>query len=257
MTQAPDPRRDDALDDIEETDDGPKATGRRAAHRVRRCVATMERRSPEGMLRFVLSPDGLLTPDLDARLPGRGAWVMAGRDHLETAIRKGAFSRAFKTQAKTPPDLVDRVHGLLVRRALDGLGLGRRAGQVLAGFDQVREHLRAERPACLIEASDGAADGRAKVLGLARAVHQHGEESRIQLIACFTAAELGMALGRERVIHACVKRGRFADAWLADIARLSGFRRLWPEDWTTASQASPDPTAAEAPAAAPIHGGET
>ena len=55
------------------------------------------------MIRFVLSPDSQVTPDLAARLPGRGAWVTASREAIELAVKKGAFSRAFKAQVKVAP----------------------------------------------------------------------------------------------------------------------------------------------------------
>ncbi len=126
----------------------------------------MERRDPAAMIRFVLSPDGEVTPDLAGRLPGRGAWVSANRAAVEAALKKGAFSRAFKKQAKTPPGLVDAIDGLLARRVLDMLGLVKRSGDLILGFEQVREAVRASRPACLIEASDGSEDGRGKLLGL-------------------------------------------------------------------------------------------
>jgi predicted RNA-binding protein YlxR (DUF448 family) len=203
----------------------------------RRCIATLQRQPQGRMIRFVLSPDGEATPDLAARLPGRGAWVTASREALDLAVRKGAFSRAFKTQAKAPAGLPDQVETLLARRVLDMLGLAKRSGDLILGFEQVREWIRAERPGCLIEASDGAADGRSKLLGLLKAAHAADEAGPgfvdvAGLVAgCFSAGELGMALGRERVIHACLKQGRFADAWMGELARLSGFRRLWPAEW--------------------------
>lgn len=243
------------------TDAGPpRHVGKGGAAPERRCIATMASRPQAEMIRFVLSPDGVVTPDLAARLPGRGAWVTADRASLETAIRKGAFSRAFRMQAKTPPELADDVERLLARRLLDGLGLAKRAGEVVTGFDNVRQLLREQRPACMIEASDGSADGRSKVLGLSRAAHgperpdldgdiddeiaslQAGGDAggdaagavEPPVLGCFSSEELAMALGRERVIHACLKQGRLAQGWMGDLARLSGFRRVTPVEWRPA-----------------------
>lgn len=252
MTQTPETRLEDDLTapDIEETDAGPVLNTRRApADPQRRCIATMEHRPQAEMIRFVLAPDGALTPDLAARLPGRGAWVTADRASLDLAVKKGAFSRAFRTQVRPPEGLADLVEQLLLRRCLDHLGLGRRGGDVIAGFDQVRDLVRNGSPAVVLEASDGAADGRGKVLALARAAQEAAGRDWI-LAGCFSSEELGMALGRGRVIHACVKQGRFADAWRMELARLSGFRRLTPEDWALKDRTFPDPFAAEADPAA-------
>ncbi len=252
MTQTPAPRLEDGLTppDIGETDAGPVVNTRRApADPRRRCIATMEARSQADMIRFVLAPDGALTPDLAARLPGRGAWVTANRASIDLAVKKGAFSRAFKTQVKPPEDLSGLLDQLLLRRCLDHLGLGRRGGDVIAGFDQVRDFVRSGAAAVVLEASDGAADGRGKVLALARAAHA-AQGGDFVLAGCFSSEEIGMALGRGRVIHACVKQGRFAHAWRIELARLSGFRRLTPEDWALKDRTFPDPFAAEADPAA-------
>ena len=40
----------------------------------RRCVATGASGPTEDLIRFVADPDGVLTPDLAERLPGRGVW---------------------------------------------------------------------------------------------------------------------------------------------------------------------------------------
>ena len=235
---------------ILETDGGPARVGPSrpggGPHEPhRRCIATMESRPQSEMIRFVLSPAGEVTPDLAGRLPGRGAWVASSRLALEMAEKKGAFARAFKGKAKTAPGLPILVEQLLIRRLLDQLGLAKRAGDLILGFEQVREAIRAARPGCLIEASDGAEDGRRKLLSLLLAAHgpDHGRappagnDERLEnqglppVIGCFSADELGMALGRGRVIHACLKQGRFASGWMGELARLSGFRRVWLADW--------------------------
>jgi predicted RNA-binding protein YlxR (DUF448 family) len=229
-----------------ETDAGPaRGGGKRAPgsgdEPQRRCIATMESRPQGELIRFVLSPAGEVTPDLAARLPGRGAWVTSSREAIELAMKKGAFARAFKAPAKAPPGLVGLVEALLVKRAMDGLGLARRAGDLILGFEAVREAVRDAAPACLIEASDGSEDQRGKILGLVRAAHgpdlSAGKDERAAnhrlppVIGCFSGDELGMALGRGRVIHACLKFGRFAQGWIGELTRLSGFRRVWLADW--------------------------
>lgn len=242
------PHDEAALTDIADaTDAGPPKGGQSSAHVApeRRCIATQERRPQAEMIRFVLAPDGRVVADLAARLPGRGAWVTSSREAVELAAKKGAFARAFKRPVKASANLAGEVEQQLAKRVLDHLGLAKRAGDLILGFELVREAVRAERPACLIEASDGAADGRSKVLGLAKAaygkdrvVHSEGEASNLDnerfetpVVGCFTADELGMALGRERVIHACLKQGRFARSWMGELSRLSGFRRVLPLEW--------------------------
>lgn len=195
--------------------------------RERRCIVSGESLSDAQLIRFALSPDNVVVPDLAAKLPGRGAWVRAERASVEQAARKRAFARAFKTEADAPFDLADRTEALLARRCLDLLGLAQRAGALAVGATQVEQALRARPSPLLIEASDGEAGGREKLMAL----HIGLWGAPPAAAACFTGAELGVALGRERVIHACLLQERLAQALAADLNRLAGFRVIVPDSW--------------------------
>jgi hypothetical protein len=186
--------------------------------RERRCIVTRAALPESRLIRFVLDPDGQLVPDVAATLPGRGMWITAERGILERAVAKGHFSRATGVPVGIADNLSARVEKLLVARVAGDLGLARRAGQLVLGFDAVARALTGDRPATLlIEASDGASDGRRKLLALAKAKPP-------AIIDCLTGAELSLALGRENVVHAALKSGRFSERLLADAGRLNGFR---------------------------------
>ena len=193
--------------------------------RERRDLASGEVMDEDRLIRFVVGPGGVVTPDLARKLPGRGLWTAADRRAVEQAA-KGAFARAAKAKVQAPQDLADQVSGLLARRILDGLGLARRAGLLALGFDKVHASIAAGRAAWLIEASDGAADGRGKLVALARR-----QPNPPRLLGAFTSGELGLALGLENVVHLVFLAGRGAERWTVDVERFSGFRPLLPESW--------------------------
>lgn len=197
-----------------------------AASRERRDIVSGAVMDEARLIRFVAGPDGVVAPDLARKLPGRGLWVAAERDAVETAAKKGLFSRAAKAKLAAPAELADQVEGLLLKRLLSGLGLARRAGELTSGFEKVSSTIRSGKAAWLIEASDGAADGRRKLLAQARK-----QPRPPSVFGLFAAAELGLALGGENVIHTAFLAGRAADRWAQDAHRLSGFRPLLPEDW--------------------------
>ncbi|HNR75903.1 MAG TPA: DUF448 domain-containing protein [Parvularculaceae bacterium] len=171
---------------------------------------------PAGLIRFALSPDGVVTPDLAEKLGGRGAWVSADRASLERAVSKGLFARAFKSKAAAPDDLVGAVEAGLERRALDALGLARRTGDAALGFDMAKEALTKKRAGVLLTASDAAADGREKLSRLADGVFHHEG---------FTSAALSAAFGKDGVKHAALLKGAAATRFAREAARLDGFRR--------------------------------
>ncbi|WP_334160623.1 RNA-binding protein [Phenylobacterium sp.] len=197
------------------------------AARERRDIVSGEVMEEARLIRFVPGPDGVaVVPDLARKLPGRGLWVAADRASVETAARKGLFSRAAKAKLQAPPDLADQVESLLRRRVLSALGLARKGGDLTSGFEKVSAAIQSGKAAWLIEASDGAADGRRKLWAQAR------RQSRPPgLVGVFTASELGLALGLENVIHTAFLAGRAADRWAQDVHRLAGFSPLLPESW--------------------------
>ncbi len=196
------------------------------ASRERRDIVSGAVSDEARLIRFVAGPDGVVVPDLGRKLPGRGLWVAADRASVETAARKSLFARAAKARLTAPADLATRVEGLLTRRLLSGLGLARKAGDLILGFEKVLATVAAGQAALLIEAIDGAADGRRKLIG-----SFHRSPLPPRLVGLFTSVELGLAVGGENVIHSAFLAGRGAERWALDLERLAGFRPLFPESW--------------------------
>lgn len=181
----------------------------------RRCIATGLSGPTARLIRFVLDPDGVPVPDLAERLPGRGVWLTAERALAEKVEKKNLFARAFRQPVPRVEGLADRLETLLATRLIEVIGLARKAGQAVTGFEKVKAHLTSHRAGALIEAVDGAADGRRKLAALA------GETP---LIAVLDRNELGLAFGREFAIHAALDAGGFADRALREARRLEGLR---------------------------------
>ncbi len=191
------------------------------AMRERRCIVTGEV-LPEGkLIRFAVSPDGEVTPDVAATLPGRGIWVGATRAALNIAVKKNLFAKAAKAQVKVAPDLAAKVEAQLVARMQADLGMARRAGAIHLGFETVQRAIQSDDPpALMVQASDGAADGKRKLFGAA-----HARGLKIQTTQCLTSAELSVAVGRENVIHAALKSGRLQERLSFEAGGFHGFGR--------------------------------
>jgi predicted RNA-binding protein YlxR (DUF448 family) len=191
-----------------------------AMGRERRCIVTGEIMPDSHLIRFVAAPDGQVVPDVAAKLPGRGLWVTATRKAVTQAVEKKLFARAAKANVTAAADLAERTEKALVTRMLGDLGIARRSGALVLGFDNVLRALDSPRPASvLIEAIDGSKDGKRKLYNAA-----HARGMKPQVLECLTSAELGLALGRENVIHAAVQPGGLAERLTYDAERLKGFR---------------------------------
>jgi predicted RNA-binding protein YlxR (DUF448 family) len=181
----------------------------------RRCIVTRETGPKQGLIRFVLGPGDEVVPDLAGRLPGRGLWVSADAAVLRQAVAKGHFARAARQAVKVPPDLPERVEALLARRVVDLMALARRAGEALAGLEKTKAALVAGDAALLVQAIDGSARERASL---------RPPEGENTLVSCLSGHELGMAFGRDRVVHAAVLAGGLADRIRVEALRLEGIR---------------------------------
>lgn len=186
---------------------------------LRRCIVTGAVGPKEQMIRFVVGPDRQLVPDIEGRLPGRGMWLSARRDVVNTAVAKASFAKAARQKLEVPADLADRLETLLRKRCLDLVGLARRAGQALSGYDKVRAELKSGRGALLLAASDGAEDGVSKIGALAPA---------LPVVRGLSASELGAAFGRDHTVHGVLLRGRLASLLLTESARLAGIAGVEP-----------------------------
>lgn len=181
----------------------------------RRCLVTRERGDRCDLVRCVVSPEGAVVPDISETLPGRGLWLKARRDIVETAIVKGLFARAARRRVTVDPDLGSQIERLLARRCIELIGLARRVGLAVAGYAKVADALAGGRVALLMRASDSdGRDGRE----LAR---RAPDIPRIEIL---TGEELGRPFGREHLVHVALGAGALTERLLRECRRLQGFR---------------------------------
>lgn len=197
----PDPH--DAEDDIaEEPETGP----------YRRCLVSRESVARETALRFVVAPGQKLLFDVNATLPGRGLWLSARPDVIELALKRGVFARAAKAQVNVPVDLADTVTAALRRRITDLLGLVRRGGGAISGFETAREWLVTGKAGLVVQASDGSVEERARFIG--------GRD--VVVVAPLDAVALGQAFGRDHAVHVVITAGKLAKMIQIEANRLAG-----------------------------------
>ena len=207
-------------------DNGPR-TDKSATMRM--CAVTREVRPIGELIRFVVSPQGEVIPDLKRKLPGRGLWVSASRRTVAEAVRRNQFSKGFKRDVRAAPTLPADTEALLVRSATEALAMAAKAGQVVSGFSKVEGALRDGQAQALIHASDGAADGIRKLDAIVRQKHGNPAESQefpaeFPIVNVLTSAELDLALGRSNVIHAALLAGPASKTFLSRCQILVRYR---------------------------------
>lgn len=181
---------------------------------MRRCIVTRESLPTSRMVRFVVAPDDAVVPDIRGKLPGRGLWLTARRDIVDRASAANLFARAARRRVVVGDDLSDRVESLLRERCLELIGMARRAGQAVAGYEKVRGYLQSGRARAIVVACDAAPGSRAKIMGSA---------SGVMIVDGLSAAELGRVFGREAVVHVGIGSRELAARLVEQADRLAGF----------------------------------
>jgi uncharacterized protein len=180
---------------------------------TRTCAVTREVRPVAELLRFVAGPEAVLTPDIRAKLPGRGVWVTCSRALVEQAVRRKAFARSLKAEVVVPADIADQVGRLLAADMRQSFAMANKAGLVVTGFAKVEAAVASGSAIAVVTARDGAADGRRKMgQVVARLAAAGGGE--IPHLDVLSVEELDLALGRENAIHAALLAGPASDAFL-------------------------------------------
>lgn len=189
----------------------------------RTCIVTRAVNPPEGLIRFVVGPDGDVVPDLRRRLPGRGAWVTATADKVAEAVKRRQFGRAFKQEVRAAPDLPQVIETALREDLRQALSLANKAGAALSGFAKVESAIAAGPLAALLHAREAAPDGRRKLAGALR--KRLGDAiSAFPVVDDLSGDELDLALGRPHVIHAALVAGAGSEGFLARWRRLRAYR---------------------------------
>ena len=204
-----------------ELDNGPRTK----SATMRMCAVSREVKPVDELIRFVLSPQGEVVPDLKRKLPGRGLWITASRARVAEAVRRNQFGRGFRRDVRAAQTLASDTEKLLVRSAIEALAMAAKAGQVVSGFAKVEEALAGGQAKALIHASDGAADGIRKLDAIVRQrAGNHGESAPFPVVTALTSAELDLALGRANVIHAALLAGPAGKTFLSRSQTLVRYR---------------------------------
>lgn len=194
---------------------------RQAQHDMpqRSCLGCRESRNKEQLLRFVLSPQDEVVLDLDARLPGRGAYTCISSACLATASRQRQFSRAFKREVSLPaPDVFVEVTAQLLReRILGYLGLANKAGKIVSGGSLVSDALRSgNKPGLVLVATD-VSEAIGKRIETLASVH------RIPCVCVMKKDDFGAILGKAPRSAVAVRSGGFVKQLASVIERYRNF----------------------------------
>jgi predicted RNA-binding protein YlxR (DUF448 family) len=151
--------------------------------------------SSRDLVRFALSLDDIIVPDITERLPGRGIWVSSQREILQKIEKKDFFSRAFKKKVEIPANIVEATVSASLAYVISLFALARKAGVVASGCETVKKACCKKPAAVYCLASDYSAASLEKIPGFTRDVSK---------IGCLDRYELGQVFGADHIVYAAL-----------------------------------------------------
>ncbi|ACD95384.1 DUF448 domain-containing protein [Trichlorobacter lovleyi] len=159
----------------------------------RSCIACRREGDKANFLRFVIAPDGTVTPDLEGKLPGRGAYLCQSRRCVLDAASKRQFNRAFKGMAATVdgPALVTLLQQIMEQRISGYLALANKAGATVSGGEAIERSLKGMKlPRLLVLATDISSAIAEKLEGMAA-------RAAVPVVQVLSKELLGQLVGKE------------------------------------------------------------
>ncbi|NTV49759.1 MAG: DUF448 domain-containing protein [Geobacteraceae bacterium] len=185
----------------------------------RSCLGCRTSKDKNLLLRFVLTPEMEILPDLDNRLPGRGAYTCINNRCLAAAIEQKQFKRSFKHDVSVMPaeQLIEHVRQQLHARIIGLIGLANKAGMITGGGSMVTDALRSKKkPGFVIVAADVSEAIGSKIIHTAASLH-------VPHRTVITKDDFGAILGKAPRSAIAVATGGFVAQIMKAIDRYSNF----------------------------------
>lgn len=185
----------------------------------RSCLGCRTSRDKGLLLRFVLTPEMEILPDLENRLPGRGSYTCVDRRCLAAAIEQRQFKRSFKHDVTVMPAdrMVEHVRQQLHGRIIGLIGLANKAGLITGGGSMVLDALKGKKmPGLVIVATDVSEAIGGKIIYSATV---HGVPHRTVV----TKDDFGAILGKAPRSAIAVASGGFVAQLVKAIDRYRNF----------------------------------
>ncbi len=165
---------------------------------TRKCVWTGKALNKAELLRFVVLKNGTCLPDFNKKLDGRGFYLSNSKLLLnELMEKKKPLNKILHKDVIMAEDMPQVVENILCKKALDALNLTRKAGDLVWGFEKVKECIKKGKAAFLIVATDAGTDGRQKIDEIA---------TDMEKFTLYDVNTLSKTLNKENTVYLVVKK---------------------------------------------------
>ena len=185
-------------------------------HKAQRsCLGCRQVFDQNGLVRYVLSPQGEILVDYRHKLPGRGAYTCLDRSCIESAVKRRQFDRAFRSNIRDldPAVLREAVRQQIRERILNLLGMARKSTNVISGSSLVMDSLGGRTGLALVLMADDVS------AAIGEKVSAKAAMAGIPCFRLFDKGILGQVLGKGERSVVALKDGLLAESVKTELSR--------------------------------------
>ena len=179
---------------------------------IAKCDITKRSYPRSQMIKFVISPSNVLTPDLFGKLDGEEFNVFASKKVLEKVTAMFSERLVVPVEQNNIATLIEK---LLSKHIINLICLAKKAGRVVVGYDRIKTALSANKVELLLEAYN---------LSEKRTIKTPSSRSQHYRIKCMKKQELGKPFGKNSVSQIGFVKSGFTNPLIFDTSRLETLR---------------------------------
>ena len=181
---------------------------------TRKCILTGKIKPKDELLRFTVLKNGDFLPDFNKKLGGKGVYISNSKSLISGHKKDVKIGKLLHKPVNTNPEIPELVEKILAAKGLETLNLARKSGNLVLGFDKIKEQILKDKVAFVIEAVDAGADGTKKMSELCRDL----EQFRI-----YDSATLDRAFNRETVVYLAVLKSEISTMVYATLKKYATY----------------------------------
>ena len=164
------------------------------------------------MIRFIISDDNFLIPDLYNNFKGKEFFVKSSKEELKI-FSENINERYTKLFNKN--NIVEVIENIILKHIIGIIGLARKAKKVVIGFDEIKIQLKKNKVYLLLQA-ESFSKKRERQINLP--VYQKCK------LNCLTKEELGKAFGKKNIANVGFLKSSFINPLISDTYLLQSLR---------------------------------
>ena len=164
------------------------------------------------MIRFIISDNNFLIPDLYNNFKGKEFLVKSTKEELK--IFSENINEKY-TKLFNKNNIVEVIENIILKHIIGIIGLARKAKKVIIGFDEIKIQLKKNKIYLLLQA-ENFSKKREKQITLP--VYQNCK------LNCLTKEELGIAFGKKNISNVGFLKSSFINPLVSDTYLLQSLR---------------------------------